>query len=701
MKLHPSPSLSQTSVTDTRPKSYLTLAGSGVRCGCHPASQSKRFKYLDYDAAGNRKAMTDGLGYVQYAYNNLSQMTSETRSFNGLAAYTLSYSYNLAGELSSMTNPWSGMNYGYDKAGRITGVTGGLSLNAPQYATGLSYRAFGAIKGMNYGDGTSLSTTFDKRLRPTKWDVSGVLGYNYNYDYLNEHTGRVTYAGSIYDATLDRSYEYDNVGRLAISHSGAEARAHVGVPGAQWGTMDGPYSQGYDYDVWGNVTHKYGWGGEVQGGTAGQTSDIYYNYTNNQRNGFSYDAAGNLTNDIGQQFTYDATGQQTASTYTNLQNWYDGDGLRVKKSDTSTLAYYLRSTVLGGQVVAEMSSNGARTREYLYLGGQLLVVRSPSKTGVKNYWVHEDPITKSKRVTNNLGAVVSTIEMDPWGADTTRSNNAAFQPKKFTSYERDANGSDEAMFRRSNRWHSRFDQPDPSNGSYDFNDPQSFNRYAYVSNDPVNFVDPTGLLESWNGFCGAMYNNCFGAGGGVSYTTFNDGWGRGGCDEYGGYHLSFGGVEYGYWPDGGGFCSGRAFHPTEGGRGGSGREFNHPQDPSRPKKIPTVVVVAKKDEYAACVWRQWRTFNENVEKVKQAARQAADKLRLHWTLFQSIVTLFREETYKLDPPFGGDGIADAVVDGATESAIAKGEEEDIQKGTQKAAEDRDKAIDKNCNPLKT
>ena len=49
------------------------------------------------------------------------------------------------------------------------------------------------------------------------------------------------------------------------------------------------------------------------------------------------------------------------------------------------------------------------------------------------------------------------------------------------------------MFRRYNRWYSRFDQPDPYDGSYDFSDPQSFNRYAYVQNDPVNFVDPTGL----------------------------------------------------------------------------------------------------------------------------------------------------------------------------------------------------------------
>lgn len=33
-----------------------------------------------------------------------------------------------------------------------------------------------------------------------------------------------------------------------------------------------------------------------------QTSDIYYTYTNNRGNGFSYDGAGNLTDDMGQQF---------------------------------------------------------------------------------------------------------------------------------------------------------------------------------------------------------------------------------------------------------------------------------------------------------------------------------------------------------------------------------------------------------------
>jgi hypothetical protein len=49
------------------------------------------------------------------------------------------------------------------------------------------------------------------------------------------------------------------------------------------------------------------------------------------------------------------------------------------------------------------------------------------------------------------------------------------------------------MFRRYNRWWSRFDQPDPYGGSYNLTNPQSFNRYAYTQNDPINFVDPTGL----------------------------------------------------------------------------------------------------------------------------------------------------------------------------------------------------------------
>jgi len=140
-------------------------------------------------------------------------------------------------------------------------------------------------------------------------------------------------------------------------------------------------------------------------------------------------------------------------------------------------------------VLAEIDGSGVWQRGYVYAGSRLMAVQQSSAV----YWIHEDPVTKSKRTTDVGGNIVSVSELDPWGADTNRSSYSAFQPKKFTSYDRDSNGSDEAMFRRYNRKHSRFDQPDPSDGSYDVSNPQSLNRYAYVQGDPVNFVDPSGL----------------------------------------------------------------------------------------------------------------------------------------------------------------------------------------------------------------
>jgi RHS repeat-associated protein len=485
-----------------------------------------------YDAAGNRTSMTDGAGSSTYHYNSLSQMDWEQRTFNTgtgstLGPYTINYQYNTGGELTSVSYPWGAVvTYAYDKAGRLSAVGGSGYLGVTSYASGITYRAFGGIKGMNFAEGTSgrtLYTSYDNRLRLKKWDVSGVNGYKYYYDDFNEHTGRVTYAQNINASNADsdrsqtsspedRSYEYDHLGRIAYAHSGAESKAHA--IGGPWGIMDGPFSQGYEYDAYGNMTHRFGWGGEVQGGGAGQSSDIYYAYTNNRRNGFSYDNAGNLTFDGGQHFTYDAEGRQTLVDWTDLHQYYDGDGLRVKKTENSSsvIKYYLRSTVLGGQVLGESNDlQGGWLRGYVYGGAGLLAIQ---QNGV--FFVHEDPVTKTKKVTAKTdGSVQSTVELDPFGADTSHSSNSAFQARRFTTYERDANGTDEAMFRRYNRWHSRFDQPDPYDGSYDLTDPQSFNRYAYVGNDPVNFTDPTGLMRmicsettSWDGMTLTVSQRC-------------------------------------------------------------------------------------------------------------------------------------------------------------------------------------------------
>jgi RHS repeat-associated protein len=435
-----------------------------------------------YDAAGNRKTMTDGLGSMSYSYDQLSRLTSETRTFTGVGSFALTYAYNLGNEVTSITNPWSvQVGYGYDKIGRPTSVTGSGYGGVSSYVSSMSYRTFG-LKQMNYSNGRTLSLQYDNRLRLTSWSIPSVLRMQYLYEGTNGT--RVEFARNQDDETLDRSFEYDHVGRLIGSHSGNEARLAIGeqVPLL----YNGPYSHGYQYDQWGNMTWRDGWGGDNPVFTA--------TYTNNKRNGLVYDAAGNLTNDGGLTYTYDVTGQQATASYSGylLQQYYDGNGLRAKKTENGAITYYLRSSVLGGQIVAEISSGGALQRGYVYLGGQLLAVQQSNAVS----WIHQDPFVKSKRVTNGSGNIVSTIELDPWGGNTNRNNNDAFQPQAFTTYTRDSIAADDAMFRRYNRWWSRFDQPDPYDGSYVADNPQSFNRYAYVNNDPVNFTDPTGLFAN-------------------------------------------------------------------------------------------------------------------------------------------------------------------------------------------------------------
>ena len=54
------------------------------------------------------------------------------------------------------------------------------------------------------------------------------------------------------------------------------------------------------------------------------------------------------------------------------------------------------------------------------------------------------------------------------------------------------------MFRGYSNMSGRWMSPDPYDGSYDAANPQSFNRYAYVLNNPYSFVDSLGLNCVWD-----------------------------------------------------------------------------------------------------------------------------------------------------------------------------------------------------------
>jgi YD repeat-containing protein len=75
------------SVTDARGATciYSYNGRHQITSATHTLSgQSTNALTYGYDAAGNRTSMTDSVGSTSYNYNQLSRMTSETRTFNGL-----------------------------------------------------------------------------------------------------------------------------------------------------------------------------------------------------------------------------------------------------------------------------------------------------------------------------------------------------------------------------------------------------------------------------------------------------------------------------------------------------------------------------------------------------------------------------------------------------------------------------------------
>jgi RHS repeat-associated protein len=79
--------------------------------------------------------------------------------------------------------------------------------------------------------------------------------------------------------------------------------------------------------------------------------------------------------------------------------------------------------------------------------------------------------------------------------------------KKFTGYERDSEtGLDYAQARYFSSAQGRFTSPDPLLASAKSIDPQSWNRYSYVGNNPMVFADPSGLSRGPAGLYSSIHD---------------------------------------------------------------------------------------------------------------------------------------------------------------------------------------------------
>jgi len=130
---------------------------------------------------------------------------------------------------------------------------------------------------------------------------------------------------------------------------------------------------------------------------------------------------------------------------------------------------------------------------YAHISGVSMAVVGRFDDGflsVNTRYFHHDHLSM-RAATDKSGSVVASSGHFPFGESWYESGGT--NKLKFTSYERDAeSGNDYAMFRSYINRFGRFSSPDPIAG--EAANPQSLNRYSYVSNDPLDYVDPLGLF---------------------------------------------------------------------------------------------------------------------------------------------------------------------------------------------------------------
>jgi RHS repeat-associated protein len=292
---------------------------------------------------------------------------------------------------------------------------------------------------------------------------------------------------------LTQNYTYDALNRLSFAEELISTTS-------QW-------KQTYDIDRWGNRAVRndinyttYIPNPSLTPQSANSTDFSAFDQTTNRLNpsvmpGFGYDPSGDVKSDPNTPangIAYDAENRQTGYPKTGAGTTsygYDGDGRRVKRTnpDNSAAIFVYNS---GGQLIAEYTSgtpSGSGT-SYLtsdHLGSTRVVTSAADGSGNVTVKARFDYLPFGEEIGSDRGS--RSLVTGYVTSDKTR--------QKFTQKERDSeSGLDYFGDRYYSNAEGRFTSVDP--GNYQArrtpNDPQSWNGYSYVNNNPLTRVDLDG-----------------------------------------------------------------------------------------------------------------------------------------------------------------------------------------------------------------
>lgn len=419
-----------------------------------------------YDLSSNRSQFTDRKSQVAtYSYDGLDRRTGVTYAdtsttgftfdqgnrltqVNDSIAGTITRTYDGLNRLTSETTPQGSVSYTYDAAGRRTSMT-----VAGQTAMNYSYDNANSLTQITQGSST-VTYAYDAAGRRASLTLPNGVLVEYGYDAASRLTS-ITYKQSGTTVLGNLTYEYDKNGNRTKT-GGSFAR--TGIPPAVASTE---YNAANHQTTFGDKTLTYNNNGNLQTITdpSGTTT-----FTWNARN----QLAGISGPGISASFVYDGLGRREKKTINGSVTEFLYDGLNpVQETSGATIL----ANILPG------------------LGIDEFLTRTDVVAGLTSNFL-TNALGSPIAVTDNAGAVQTEYAYEPFGKTTVSgsSNSSSYQ---YTGRENDGTG---LYYYRNRYYHpqlQRFVSEDPIEfGGGDVN------LYGYVANNPVLYVDPTGLTHA-------------------------------------------------------------------------------------------------------------------------------------------------------------------------------------------------------------
>ena len=302
---------------------------------------------------------------------------------------------------------------------------------------------------------------------------TALLNMTYTYN-AGKNNGQIA---SSTDAVTGETvaYQYDSLKRLVNAASTSLAPGNATL-----------WSDAYTYDGFGNLTGMTGSGApSLTVGVNPLTNQI--TPTN-----ILYDGNGNVTQ-FGPSGTLTTLGYEVANRVQTVNSTsaayaYDSANRRVYyRAGTETLYFYgPNGKKLATYTVALTGSqvNFTFQSRNVYFGRQLI---SAEGNGVSR-----DKLGSVRWNASTGGRTYFPYGVEYYGDSNTTTNNT----EKYATYTRDTvSGLDYAMNRYYNSPWGRFMTPDRYAASAHLGIPQSWDRYAYTVDDPINGNDPSGNDE--------------------------------------------------------------------------------------------------------------------------------------------------------------------------------------------------------------